>query len=341
MTLIICPACDTRYEIAAVLPSEGRKVRCSKCGHIWQAISVTLGTDRAAEAPEAARVPQMTSAPQPPPAPPSPQMSQEVRPAPGAVNPAMRAFAGIARAPQAPEEEANHGDRTPAPPPPAPPPVDAELDGGDDFEADFDGFGGDVPAAAPNGPEPGLPAIVAAKQMPVFGDLQFGALNDAATAPEASNIVIGGQKHRPRPAVAVGWTLLALVVILLGGVFVLAPLSVVSVLPGAARLYGMLGMPVSARGLAFEGIHYEWSNTSGETVLKVAGNVVNVTASPMAAPTVVIALRDAAGNEISEWTANLGVPGLAGGQHFSFEAEIPSPPDNVSSLKVRFASKAK
>src|SRR5450755_3976789 len=103
MTLIICPACDTRYEIAAVLPPEGRKVRCSKCGHIWQAISVTRGADRDAEAPEAPRVPQMPSAPQPPPAPSSPQpppapsspqMSQEARPAPGAVNPAMRGFAG-------------------------------------------------------------------------------------------------------------------------------------------------------------------------------------------------------------------------------------------------------
>src|SRR4029079_2679063 len=36
-TVIICPSCGTRYEIAAIIPPEGRKVRCSKCSHIWQA----------------------------------------------------------------------------------------------------------------------------------------------------------------------------------------------------------------------------------------------------------------------------------------------------------------
>ena len=39
-TLIICPTCETRYETAAVFPPEGRKVRCSKCGHVWQAKAV-------------------------------------------------------------------------------------------------------------------------------------------------------------------------------------------------------------------------------------------------------------------------------------------------------------
>src|SRR5262245_14821718 len=36
-TVIICPSCGTRYEIAAVLPPEGRNVRCSKCSHVCQA----------------------------------------------------------------------------------------------------------------------------------------------------------------------------------------------------------------------------------------------------------------------------------------------------------------
>ena len=41
-TLIICPVCDTRYETKAVFPPEGRKVRCSKCSHVWQAQPVTV-----------------------------------------------------------------------------------------------------------------------------------------------------------------------------------------------------------------------------------------------------------------------------------------------------------
>src|SRR6478672_8101854 len=40
MTLIICPACNTRFETPAVIPPSGRKVRCSKCGNVWQATPV-------------------------------------------------------------------------------------------------------------------------------------------------------------------------------------------------------------------------------------------------------------------------------------------------------------
>src|SRR4030042_1471169 len=40
MTVIICPACNTRFETAAVIPPTGRKVRCSKCGNVWQAMAV-------------------------------------------------------------------------------------------------------------------------------------------------------------------------------------------------------------------------------------------------------------------------------------------------------------
>lgn len=56
MTVIICPACNTRFETAAVIPPTGRKVRCSKCGNVWQAMAVI----------EPAK-PTVVSAPTPPP----------------------------------------------------------------------------------------------------------------------------------------------------------------------------------------------------------------------------------------------------------------------------------
>lgn len=38
MPRIVCPNCSARYEIAAeVLGAAGRKVRCVRCGHVWQA----------------------------------------------------------------------------------------------------------------------------------------------------------------------------------------------------------------------------------------------------------------------------------------------------------------
>jgi predicted Zn finger-like uncharacterized protein len=91
-TLIICPACDTRYETKAVVPPEGRKVRCSKCGHVWQAHPVTV--------PPPARPVQMT----PPPPAPTARPPQTPPPKPGAaVNAGLSGFAGIAPvAPSAP-----------------------------------------------------------------------------------------------------------------------------------------------------------------------------------------------------------------------------------------------
>ncbi|WP_193407072.1 zinc-ribbon domain-containing protein, partial [Methyloceanibacter methanicus] len=54
-TLIICPACGTRYQIKAAFPPEGRKVRCAKCGHVWQAQPADQGA--APSQPAAAPVP--------------------------------------------------------------------------------------------------------------------------------------------------------------------------------------------------------------------------------------------------------------------------------------------
>ena len=54
-------------------------------------------------------------------------------------------------------------------------------------------------------------------------------------------------------------------------------------------------------------------------------------------PHVVIALRDENGDEISEWTTEPGADELAAGEHAAFLRQIPSPPSNVRSVKVRFA----
>jgi hypothetical protein len=256
-----------------------------------------------------------------------------------AVNPAFRGFAGIARPSPGP---------TPAPQAPLPEPVlpeppaesaamDAEFDVGNDFEDDLGGFDLDVPAPRPNGPDFGLSAGASETPAQAFEEFAFDAMSDTATAAGKGDIAVGAPKRKPRSAVTIGWGVLALLVAILGGYFVFAQASVVSMLPGAARLYAMVGMPVNTRGLAFEDLHYEWSAADGQTVLKLTGNIANIAGSPLAAPTVVIALRDEGGTELAEWTANLDAPTIAAGERYRFEAEIPSPPETVRSLKVRFA----
>ena len=146
------------------------------------------------------------------------------------------------------------------------------------------------------------------------------------------------QASRKRPsAVAIGWLALGLFVAVVIGTFAFAPSAVMTVLPGAARLYAMFGMGAGSRGLAFESVRYGWSSQGGQTVLEVQGDVVNNTSSPANVPTVVIALRDEGGDEISQWTTEVGEAELKAGEHAPFLRQIPSPPSNVRSVEVRFA----
>ena len=144
-------------------------------------------------------------------------------------------------------------------------------------------------------------------------------------------------QSRGRSVVTLGWLVLALIVAGVIGTLALAPSTVMSVLPGAARLYALFGVPVGSHGLTFEGVRYGWTNDGGQTVLEVQGDVVNLTSSPVDVPTVIIALRDESGSEISEWTTEIGEEQLQGGERAPFLRQIPSPPSNVRSVAVRFA----
>jgi predicted Zn finger-like uncharacterized protein len=362
-TLIICPACDTRYETKAVFPPEGRKVRCSKCGHVWQALPVTAP-------PPLAQPVQMPPPPQPAQAAKPPQAPPPPKPA-AAVNAGLSGFAGITpAAPAAP----------PAPPPPSPETsftpsgMDAELAAqlarlnaeamADVSAAPPPEKGGGIFArlsgkrpAAPVAPPPDAGLNDAAMPDASFGDATFDAgmsngMGDASMGDVsmdadlgydpalAAQALPGEQPPGPRripSVVTIGWLVLALVVASVIGTLVLAPSAVMSVLPGAARLYALFGAPAGSHGLAFEGVRYGWTSEGGQTVLEVQGDVVNLTAGPVDVPTVIIALRDESGEEISEWTTEVGEDELAGGEHAPFLRQIPSPPSNVRSVKVRFA----
>src|SRR5215813_9513537 len=102
-TLIICPVCETRYEVKAAFPPEGRKVRCSKCGHVWQAQPV-------ASAPEPApAVAAPLAQPFAPKAAPAPKPKAKPAPAPAS---ASSAFPGVKQpAPPPPSSEPSLTDR--------------------------------------------------------------------------------------------------------------------------------------------------------------------------------------------------------------------------------------
>jgi predicted Zn finger-like uncharacterized protein len=324
-TLIICPACGTRYETKAVFPPEGRKVRCSKCAHVWQAQPVTVAP---AAPPVQVQPPQPSPAPQMPPQP-SPAPKMPPQPAAPAVSAGMRGFAGI----------------PPTPPPPTPAPVLPSAEA--DLAAQVARINAEITAAASQAAEPaksdGIYARLSGKDAGATdASMDDGILTDDAGMsidPALAAQALPEEKpSRRKPfLVAVGWLVLALVVAGVAATLALAPAAVISALPGAARLYALVGMPVGGHGLALEGVRYGWTSQGGETVLEVQGEVVNLTSGPLSVPTVVIALRDENGEEISEWTTEIGEAELGGGEHAPFLRQIPSPPSNVRSVKVHFA----
>src|SRR6185312_6601390 len=122
-THIICPACETRYETKAVFPPEGRKVRCSKCGHVWQAQPVTSMPE---PPPVVARTPTLEEMA----ARASPQPQPKPQGGPGSGGTGLRGFAGITQsASPAPSAEPSLSARL------SQTDTDAEFDVGDDVAA--------------------------------------------------------------------------------------------------------------------------------------------------------------------------------------------------------------
>ncbi len=165
-----------------------------------------------------------------------------------------------------------------------------------------------------------------------IGDASMGL--DAGLAGQA---LPSEKPPRKKPSIVkIGWLVLGLVVASVIGMLALAPSAVTSMLPGAARLYALFGVPVGPRGLAFEDVRYNWTSDGDQTVLQIEGNIVNHTSSTVAVPTISIALRDAGGEEISAWTTEIGTEQLAGGERAPFLRQISSPPNNIDSFKVHF-----
>jgi hypothetical protein len=151
----------------------------------------------------------------------------------------------------------------------------------------------------------------------------------------ATNVPIAeGRERKLPPAVAIGWGVLALLLAMLAAFVALSPKTVVSLLPGAAKLYTMMGKPVNV-GLKIENVRSSWSDAGGQRVLQVDGDIVNPTASEVSVPTVVVALQDKSGKELTQATAS--VLALGAGAKTSFTLQIPGAPENVSNLKVSFA----
>lgn len=201
---------------------------------------------------------------------------------------------------------------------------DASFDMQDDFQADIPGS------------EEGSMASMGGDWSQDLGSYNQGSLVPDQTA-QANVPIAKRSKGKVLPVVAIGWGVFALLLAILGALLLLSPRTAVSLIPGAGKLYSLMGSPVNLTGLDIQDVRFAWMEQSQGPVLRVEGNVVNVSDAEITPPPVIVSLRDANGSEVTAVTTE--VAPLAPGTTAPFVAEIPSP-QGVTDLQVRFGAKS-
>src|SRR5262245_35804018 len=244
-TVIICPSCGTRYEIAAEILPEGRKVRCSKCSHIWQARPLPPLPEEPIAVP-----PQVTEPVAPPPPPPTPPEapSYQYSPPPEPETSFSSTFEEVPSTPPSEDQgfypPARNGQDT------------SGYESYAQADAEFDaGMAGSAGTYAGETAHSGEGTAASAET-----DAVFGEWDSAATVPIEEPPAPPEPSFAPQPEEKTGrglrkaWLVFGLFLLGLTGFVLLAPSAVVSMLPGASRLYSALGMPINTKGLAFQNV---------------------------------------------------------------------------------------
>ena len=341
--ILECPNCETCYEIPEDLPPEGRKVRCASCQHVWNATlenqskpnlppedftgeEIVFKNDDEMAGEAAAE----------------PEPAEEEGNSQGSVD---DLFAQDLPDEPAAEEEGNSQGSVDdlfaqdLPEEETPPKVEVVVD--NDSFADP---GKDDPAPAAGGGDENFSESameeVFSSAVNETDSSSSGDSDEVTEEAESPPIVIGKVKKRSfqvQGNVAAGWAALALMLSGVMGFIYFDRISVVRILPGSAATYESLGMPVNVRGLEFDKIKYSWESSSGRPVLEVFGDIVNVTSEPLKVPTVVFGLRTKEKVEVYQWAADVRSELLPGGQRTAFTAQIPTPPNSIRDVQVRFA----
>jgi hypothetical protein len=114
--------------------------------------------------------------------------------------------------------------------------------------------------------------------------------------------------------------------------------TIVEAWPKTASAYAMVGMRVNAYGLDYFNVKAA-RGFQGETpVLKVRGEVRNISKRARAAPDVRIALRDKKGVEIHAWKAQVDALIIGPGEGAPFSSYLANPPSAGYDIAISFAT---
>lgn len=130
------------------------------------------------------------------------------------------------------------------------------------------------------------------------------------------------------------WAVPIILLVVAGSAAILKRQAIVGAFPRTATLYQAVGFDVKANGLDIRNLKSERLIVDGEPVLRVTGEVVNLTKNDMTAPLVQLRLGNRSGEPLADWFVEAGT--VEAGQSVKIETDYPAPPIDSIDLNYRF-----
>lgn len=124
-------------------------------------------------------------------------------------------------------------------------------------------------------------------------------------------------------------------VLMLGGGVVFRT-EIVRLYPDLAGAYEMVGLGVNVLGLEFREVTTLVTLRNGSRIMRVDGRIFSVASRRVAVPKALVTLLDDQGAPIYEWSVTPEVSELEPGEVVDFTAQLTSPPQGASSVRVGF-----
>jgi predicted Zn finger-like uncharacterized protein len=336
--LIVCPSCATSYQVdPSSLGTAGRAVRCVRCRNTWfaanpDAMAAIAQAHREDVATLAATWP---NGAQPDPPPPAGAGAPPIVEAAPPLVPEQPTPEADARPEAAPGEPPLRDDRGPAArrePPADPRPKPSQPVASDP-----------APGAAESGavePPTGEPATAVPAAAEPATAVPAAAPGGAVSVPEDIESVAARrlrrkaqrQMRRRRPLL----TAAIMVLLTINGGLIAWRNEVVQWSPQTASLYAAIRIPVNLRGLVFTDIVTHTETQDGVKVLLIDGVIKSQSRRVAEVPRLRFAVRNAAGQEIYNWTALPARNAIAPGTSMPFRSRLASPPPETRAVLVRF-----
>ena len=167
---------------------------------------------------------------------------------------------------------------------------------------------------------------------PLDPELAISRLARAAKLRDEQSLANRKRKRRE-------WALLAFILSLIlipSAILASFPQAMAKHIPGAARLYSGLGIPVNIYGLTISHIEPELKQTDAGPVLTLQGNITNIGQADRKIPPLRFSLL-ANEKEIFSWNLPASNRALKPGENTGFLTRIAAPPETAEKIEIRFA----